>query len=223
MHLLCYRHKVTWAYQQRCQLVNQLKQGAKKIQSCEQALRRETPSPEQLQTILNQAWQVLSDYTSHLDELNSQRHTIEINTDNYQKRLDQLTNKSNLDLTLLAEFATFVKEKYQPQVIRDYEGFSPKLGRLDNLIQYIRTSVAILEETRDRDLQKNIAIWGIGLAAGAIVASVAGQFPIAELNTETDFWLLKAWFPAGISVALSMGSGLIVSFFVWLVIYLKQR
>ena len=28
MHLLCYRHKVTWAYQQRCQLVAQLKQVA---------------------------------------------------------------------------------------------------------------------------------------------------------------------------------------------------
>ena len=231
LYLLCYRHKITWAYEQRCQLVNQLKQGAKKIQACEQALRQEKPSPEHLQTILDDTWQVLSAYTTHLDELHSQRHTIEINVENYKKRLKQLMTNSKLDLTLLAKFADFAQEKYHSQVIRDYEGFSPKLERLKSLIEYIRTSVAIREETRDRDLQRYIAVWGIGLAAGAIVASVAGQFPTDKVDVALDFWLGKflaylvppTWIPASISILLSISSGFLAGSLMWLFIRLRQK
>ena len=106
---------------------------------------------------------------------------------------------------------------------KDHEGFSPKLRRLENLIEYIRASVAIREETRDRDFQKYIAILGIGLTTSAIMASVTGQFPITELTTATDFWSPAAWLPAGISILLSIGSGLIIGLGVWGFISWRQR
>jgi len=79
-----------WAYNQSRELTNQLKQGAKQIQICEQNLRAsmdvEKLENKQLQTVLNQVWQILADYATDLDKLNDQIHTIAINVDNYEKR-----------------------------------------------------------------------------------------------------------------------------------------
>ncbi|MCK5525047.1 MAG: hypothetical protein KAI83_18115 [Thiomargarita sp.] len=190
MRLLFYRHKITWAYDQSRQLAKKLKQEAITIQACEQKLRDSTNAQklksEQLQTALDEAWHILSDYATRLDELNDQAHTIEINLGNYKKRLAQLAKKSACALTVFTEFYDLAKEKYHLQVKADYDGFSSKLRRLENLIGYIRASVAIREETRDRDLVNTAAIWGTGLATGAIVASIVGQLPIF---TETgSFW-----------------------------------
>jgi len=138
---------------------------------------------QQLQTTLDEAWHILSDYATHLDELNDQSHTIEINLGNYQKRLAKLAEKSASTLTVFKEFQSLTEDKYLLQVQKDYQGFSPKLRRLENLINYIRASVAILEETRDRHLSNTVAIWGTGLATCAIVASITGQLPIL---TETS-------------------------------------
>ena len=60
---------------------------------------------------------------------------------------------------------------------KDHANLSPGLKFLENLIGYIQTMVAIEEEKRERVFQGTIATWGIGLAAGAIVASISGQFP----------------------------------------------
>lgn len=203
-----------WAYNQSRELTNQLKQGAKQIQICEQNLRAsmdvEKLENKQLQTVLNQVWQILADYATDLDKLNDQIHTIAINVDNYEKRLIRLAEKTNNSLTILQKIHTISKEKYLSQVQQDHKAFSPKLRRLENLIDYIRTSVAIQEEVREKKFQNTIATWGIGLAVGAIVASISGQLPTASENT---------WIAAGISGLISLifaiGAGLITKFWLW--------
>ena len=215
MRLWFYRHKITWAYRQSRQLTESLKTGAIKIQVCEQKLRdnmnADKLGSQQLQATLNEAWQILSDYATHLDELNDQAHTITINLGNYHKRLAKLAEKSASSLTVLAEFHHFTQDKYCLQVQQDYEGFSPKLRHLENLMGYIRASVAIREETRDRDLMNMVAIWGTGLATGAIVASISGQLPLLTKSS--------SWWNFGISLGFSIGSavlaGLLIKFILW--------
>ncbi len=219
MRLLFYRHKITWAYDQSRQLAQKLKQRAITIQDGEQKLRDSTNAKKlgskQLQTTLNEAWHILSDYATRLDELNDQVHTIEINLGNYQKRLDQLAEKSASALTVFREFHHLAKEKYCLQVQKDYDGFSPKLRRLENLIGYIRASVAIREETRDRDLVNTAAIWGTGLATGAIVASITGQLPIL---TETS-----SWWNFFVSLGFSGGAAVFAGYLIKKIIEWRQK
>ncbi|RKZ87816.1 MAG: hypothetical protein DRR16_06365, partial [Candidatus Parabeggiatoa sp. nov. 3] len=137
---------------------------------------------------------------------------IEINLGNYQKRLARLAEKSASGLTVLTKFQSLAQEKYCLQVQKDYEGFSPKLRRLENMIGYIRASVAIREETRDRDLVNTAAIWGTGLASGAIVASLTGQLPIL---TETSSWQ-NFGVSVGFSISAAILAGLLIKFIIWL-------
>ncbi|MCK5521516.1 MAG: hypothetical protein KAI83_00140, partial [Thiomargarita sp.] len=90
---------------------------------------------------------------------------------------------------------------------------SPGLKLLAHLIEYIQTMVAIEEEKRERAFQDTIATWGIGLATGAIVASVAGQFPFASDNT----WLVPVM-SIGISFVAAVVAGLVTK-----VIRLRRR
>jgi predicted nucleic acid-binding Zn-ribbon protein len=211
MSLLFYRHKITWAYNQSRQLVKLLKQGAINIKTTEQQLRNSTNDEkldsEQLQNTLNDAWNILSEYSTRLDELNDQIHTIEINLNNYQKRLTRLSEKSKSSLKVFENFHELAEEKYCKQVQNDYKAFSPKLRRLENLINYIRASVAIREETRDRELLHTATFLGVGLAVGAIVSSVIEQAPLTEAS--------QGWDKFGYSLIISIGAAILAGLVVW--------
>lgn len=211
MRLLFYRHKITWAYNQSRQLVKLLKQGAINIQTTEQQLRNSTNNKkldsQQLQNTLNDAWSILSEYSTRLDELNDQIHTIEINLNNYQKRLNRLSEKSKSSLKVFENFHDLAEVKYYKQVQNDYKAFSPKLRRLENLINYIRASVAIREETRDRELLHTATFLGVGLAVGAIVSSVIEQAPLIEAA--------EGWSKFGLSLGISIGLAILAGFVVW--------
>ncbi len=211
MNLLFYRHKITWAYNQSRQLVKLLKKGATNIQTTEQQLRNSTNDEkldsQQLQNTLNEAWNILSEYSTRLDELNDQIHTIEINLNNYQKRLNRLSEKSKSSLKVCENFHELAEEKYCKQVQNDYEAFSPKLRRLENLINYIRASVAIREETRDRELVHTATFLGVGLAVGAIVSSVIEQAPLIEAA--------EGWSKFGYSLTISIGLAILAGLIVW--------
>jgi hypothetical protein len=173
-----YRHKMMWAYNQSRFLKKRLKTGAVKIEECRKELDLHTHqrfNADKLQKTLNKAWQTLSDYTTALNLLEHQARTIEINLHNYQKRLLRIEAKAGQKLSFLEKMSDKVRDKYLLQVKNDYTGFSHPMRLLENIIGYIRASVAIEEEKRDRAVINTGAIWGIGLATGAIVASI--QFP----------------------------------------------
>lgn len=224
MRLLFYRHKITWAYNQSRQLVNKLKKGAIDIQTTEQEIQNHFDknkfNSEQLQEALNKAWSNLSHYEIHLDQLNSQIHTIDINLGNYQKRLKTLSKKSASSLTVFEKFHYLAKEKYCLQVQKDYEAFSPKLRRLDNIIKYIQASIAIREETRDRELLHTATFLGVGLATGAIVSSIIEQAPLIDNNT--DSWQNFS-ISLGISSLSAIGAAILAVLLMKGIIWLKQK
>ena len=237
MRLLMYRHKMMWAYAQSRKLKKRLKAGAIKIEETRKELERHSIqrfNADKFQQTLDQAWKILSDYTTALNRLALQAATMKTNLGNYQKRLALIEDKAAENLAFLKPFSAQVQEKYLLQVQTDHNNLTPELRLLENIIEYIRARVAIEEERRDRSFQETIATWGIGLAAGAIVASLSGQFPtpVAEPlpAAESLFEIVSSiftkpeiWHQPGTSIVLSLGAALSAGLLTKLLIWLRRR
>ena len=214
MRLLAYRHKIQWAYQQSRELKQLLKQAATEAESCRITLNSYTQqrfNADNFQHSLQQSWQILSRYSSSLNDFAHQIRTIETNHHNYDKCLNTIETKIDQKLPVLSRFSHHTQNKYLLQAQTDYANLSPELQSLKNMIEYIRASVAIAEEKRDRDFQRMVGTWGIGLAVGAIMASISGQLPTAQEGDwfglcvwlMTGFTIPKAWLPFTISIMFS--------------------
>jgi hypothetical protein len=236
LSLWMYHHKMRWAYQQSRWLKKRLKEKAIDIQNCHQAVTQHSRLPldlKSLQKTLHSAWELLPRYTTDLSGLDDQTRTIEINLENYDKRLNTLRKKTQEEALKLEQFSELVRYKYLRQVQKDHANLSPTLTSLENLIGYIQTMVAIEEEKRERAFQGTIATWGIGLAAGAIVASVSGQFPTdyeayaltRPLNVLlVDYLHLPVkWVVPSMSVILSISAAFIAGLVTKMVIGLRRR
>ncbi|RKZ77139.1 MAG: hypothetical protein DRR19_28185 [Candidatus Parabeggiatoa sp. nov. 1] len=218
MRLLMYRHKIMWAYNQSRLLKKRLKAKVVTIQTCHQEVSHNSTSPldfKAIQKTLQTAWETLPPYTTDLSGLIAQIRTIEINLTNYQKRLSRLGKKAGQPLKL-KHFSKMVQDKYLRQVQKDHANLQPNLKVLENLIGYIKTTVAI---------------WGIGLAVGAIVASISGQFPTMNQTVAINHplgsllanYLPHAWVAPAISVILSVGSAIAAGLVTKIWIGLRHR
>ncbi|MEB3827583.1 hypothetical protein [Phormidium sp. CCY1219] len=207
MRLFSYRAKIMWAYGQSRYLKAQLQQDFVAIQGRLEeieAASKTRPKLYQIQEMLEKAQGVQSRYGIHLSNFLYQIQTLEVNLENYQKRLISLREKAegNKGLVLLPTRLTSLKaanelgflegfrervaQKYLRQLKKDYESFAPGMELLDGLMNAI-ASLRVLVETvqvqGDRHFQNKVAIWGIGLAAGSIAASISSQFPIVVVPT----------------------------------------
>ena len=94
--------------------------------------------------------------------------------------------KNFYDLSFLEKFSNDVTNKYQLQLQKDYENLSPSLELLEELIESIQAITQIDEARRDRTLQNTVAILGVGVGAGTVVASISGQLPEATKPTKAS-------------------------------------
>ncbi len=97
LRLLCYHHKVFWAYAQSRYLKELLKKDAIKIQEYIQEIQKYQSSSlnlKLLKEILVNSQTTLSNYSINLGYFDSQIRTIEINLLNYQRRLDRIREKA---------------------------------------------------------------------------------------------------------------------------------
>lgn len=207
MRLFNYYHKILWAYRQSRNLKQALKQDAVEIQVCLNESNFSTVDLNNLRKTLMRAWKIIPQYTSRLALLDDQSRTIEINLENYQKRLKKIKYEPTAD-----QFLEHAREKYLTQCQKDYANFHPYLSSLENLIRSIQTLVAIEEEQRERNFQQKIAVWGITLAFAAIIASLSGLFPT---TLETVF-IAKEWIDVGIALGISIGTASIIGIGIWL-------
>jgi len=111
------------------------------------------------------------------------------------------------------------------QVQKDHANLSPNLKLLENLIEYSKAMVAIEEENLERSFQSTIATWGIGLATGAIIASVSSQFPTDyETSCLVEYFPLPPnWIAPSISIILSIGAAIIAGLVTKIVIIFRRR
>ena len=136
------------------------------------------------------------------------------------------------DLKFLKNFSNDVEKKYLLQLQKDYESFNPKVQLLQDLMNSIKTITEINQAERDRNFQNTVAIFGIGLTTGSIVASVCGQFP-----TNTEYKALKnpvgstlsawnvpkPWLVPALSLVFSLNAAVIAGVSTWLIICLWQK
>ncbi|NEQ65993.1 MAG: hypothetical protein F6K21_10920 [Symploca sp. SIO2D2] len=229
LRLFAYRSKILWAYGQSQYLRGQLKDDFVAIQQYvedfHQAQTRRI-NLKQLRQTLVKAQKTLAHYAINLNYLNAQKRTIEVNLLNYRRRLERIKVRLTEfqaagELESLKEFGDNVESRYLLQVQSDYESFTPGLSLLENLINSIRGVTEIDQSESDRNFQSTVAIVGVGLAAGSIVASITGQFPSVINPKEaikdpvgSVFFKLgvpEPWLSPAISVTASVGVALIAA------------
>jgi len=234
LHLFCYRHKILWASQNGRILRKVLETLVVKMNRCRTDILQYTMphwDAEKLEKALGPAEEISYQYTMQLGQLKVQSHTIDVNLDNYQTRLSTMeAKKPGILLDCLRKFVTQTGQPKHKQVQKDLAGFRPSLKMWDSLISYLRMRVEVETERREHHFQHTVSIFGVALAAGAIMASISGQFPTAtSAFNETAinnhglggtliavlkwifswFGLSDAWLSPGISVIISFGVALL--------------
>jgi len=239
LRLFAYRSKIIWAYGQSQYLRKKLKDDfiaiQKSIRDFNQAQARRLNLKKLRQTLVD-AQNTLSNYSINLKYLNTQKRTIEVNLLNYRRRLDRIQQRlTNFQaasvLECLKQFGDDVERRYLLQVQSDYENFSPGLSLLENLINSVRGVTEIDQSERDRNFQEIIAVAGVGLAAGALAASSAEQFPgMSEPkevvkypigSTLAQWGVPDSWLPPTILATVSLGMTIIFALLTALLIKLS--
>lgn len=220
IHLFCYRNKVLWAYCQSCQLKTELKADSILIQN---AIREVSQLPQQkknsklfmksIREIFANSLTLLSRYTTNLSELNTQGRTIEINLENYIKRLKKMEKvDSSSDLQFLTEFGKLATAKYLRQIEMEHTRLSVGLTLLENLIRTVEGITTTYQVQSDRVLNTTIAAAGVGLATSAVLATsaIAASALITQSPEGRDIVSFQAT-----AFGLSLIVGALTSVLVW--------
>jgi hypothetical protein len=169
--LLCYRHKIIWAYEKSLQLKERL------VSNYNQIVEMRNTSRLNLQKLMD-AMGKLSQFTIDLNYLELQYSTIKVNLEKYQTKLTEIQAKakSTDDLKFLQNFWDKAEQTYHKQIQKDIDNFRPCLEVLQSLTDTIRGTVEIRKAESDRTFQTIVGIVGVGLSTGGTVASAAANF-----------------------------------------------
>lgn len=113
-------------------------------------------------------------YSQKMRSLRTFQNTIEINQQNYLDVLSRMEVKSQSSLGILRDKAKQIFERFQQQIAVDLVYLQQGERLLDTATNTIRGLVEIDQAERDRQLQDKLQALGVGIAAGAIVASTTG-------------------------------------------------
>jgi hypothetical protein len=149
-------------------------------------------SENELQYLKNTLKQLLRtslSYSQQLRNLEYAQNTIAINTKNYQATLEYMAELAATSLEVFQIFGEKEAVIFQAQISADLNYFKPGYVLLDTAISSIRGLVEVDQAERDRilqdqnqQLQDHVQAIGVGIAAGAIVASSSGLM-LAETIT----------------------------------------
>ncbi|MEY3869054.1 MAG: hypothetical protein RLZZ338_2945 [Cyanobacteriota bacterium] len=180
--LLCYRHKIIWAYWQSRRLKALMKlQSAKskqmidKVKNLPNEMEKMGIDLHKLELDLTQALPLLSDYAIDMKRLEVQLMTITTNLFNYQKRVEVIQNKRKGNLKLLQGdncFYELAQKKYRKQVKSDLASLTPELTLLENLISTLRGIIDIENTKSEKALNVTVGIAGMALATSGVTATV---------------------------------------------------
>ena len=171
LDLLCYRHKIIWAYEKSLLLKERLVSNYNKIVGMRNTSRLN------LQKLM-EAMGKLSDFAIDLNYLELQYSTIKVNLEKYETKLAEIKTKARPsdDLQLLQDFFNKAEQTYPKQIQKDIDNFRPCLEILRSLTDTIRGTVEIRKAESDRTFQTIVGIVGVGLSTGGTVGSAAANF-----------------------------------------------
>ncbi|XZN90899.1 MAG: hypothetical protein ACM65M_25370 [Microcoleus sp.] len=209
LDLLCYRHKIIWAYEKSLFLKERL------VSNYNQIVEMKNTSRLNLQRLM-EAMGKLSDFAIDLNYLELQYSTIKVNLEKYEAKLAEMKTlaRPTDDLQFLQDFWNKAEQTYPKQIQKDIDNFRPCLEILRSLTDTIRGTVEIRKAESDRTFQTIVGIVGVGLSTGGTVASVASatanfkteiaQYP--KLNLAIN---MVPIFSPGSELRLILGSGIL--------------
>ena len=171
LDLLCFRHKIIWAYENSLELKERL------VSNYNQIVEMRNTSRLNLQKLMD-AMGKLSQFAIDLNYLELQHSTIKVNLEKYQTKLTEIKTqaKPTDDLQFLQDFWDKAEQHYPKQIQKDIDNFRPCLEILRSLTDTIRGTVEIRKAESDRTFQTVVGIVGVGLSTGGTVASAAANF-----------------------------------------------
>ncbi|WP_293158331.1 MULTISPECIES: hypothetical protein [unclassified Microcoleus] len=171
LDLLCYRHKIIWAYEKSLVLKDRL------VNNYNEIVQMRNTSRLNLQKLM-EAMGKLSEFAIDLNYLELQFSTIKVNLEKYQTKLTEIQAKAKPtdDLQFLQDFWDKAEQHYPKQIQKDIDNFRPCLEILRSLTDTIRGTVEIRKAESDRTFQTIVGIVGVGLSTGGTVASAAAGF-----------------------------------------------
>lgn len=209
--LFLYRHKIIWAYENGRKLKSRLmnKYGSSLTNTTDLSKKGLQELKEDLLTNTNN----LSCYVRDINDLDIQKHTVEVNSYNY----DTICEHKFYDADFLESFSKIVKDKYKIQLEKDYLSLNPDLAILENVTSTIRGMVEIEQAKKDRNLSNTVAIFGVGLATSQLTSSIilAQQPPSKEIY----FFQTKAF---QYSILVGIAAGICVSVIIRLIRLLQR-
>ncbi|GAB1544251.1 hypothetical protein NUACC21_69270 [Scytonema sp. NUACC21] len=229
LRFFCYRSKIIWAYNESRKLKTYLKKDFIDIQNYVLLLRKkesEKITLKQLQQNLDKAENLFSQYAIDLNYLDYQCNTIEVNLYNYSQRLKTIleelsTREIQNDLKFLNKFSQQGQEKYLRQLQKDDRNLSKGLQMLEIAVNFIRAEVEVGQAQNGQNFQDTVAIVGVGLAAGSMVASLE---KLGEAKTDPVRTVLAKslgnsktwWFEPAIPLIYGVGAAILAAVLTWL-------
>lgn len=219
LDLLCFRHKIIWAYENSLLLKERL------VSNYNQIVEMRNTSRLNLKK-LREAMGKLSEFAIDLNYLELQHSTINVNLEKYEAKLAEIQAKVRPtdDLKFLQDFCDRAKENYPKQIKKDIDNFRPCLEILQSLTDTIRGTVEIRKAEGDRAFQNIVGIVGVGLSTGGTVASASANYKTeieANPAINTAINMLPIFEPgSGLRVIMgfSILSGVAASLLTWMII-----
>lgn len=222
IHLFHYRNKILWVYENSRQLKQSLKKTLPTVQrlidSISSSIATSRADLNQLQQNLADALSISHAYQTNLSYLQESLNNLEINTDNYRKRLETMLQKdANADLQFLANFHEFARNKYITQIQSDIGSLDAGNKPLNNTIATIQGIIEIEKTKNERTLNKTIAIVSAGIGTAGISATtfsksqeiVTACFPLAP---KQPIPVSYYWLSFALAFILSVAIGLFSAF-----------
>lgn len=166
---------------------------------------------EDLDTMIQSLPQDLLYYHCCLRDLKTHQITIKTNLHNFQTDLKKLIDAGGNDLTEWSNLADKTYSQHLEQITLYLEHLEPGKEVFSDLMNTIRATTEIERAKNEQALQHHIQAVGIGITAGAIVASTSGliiqprtdRLPLGEIALHPLGWALLA------SVVCASGSWLL--------------
>ncbi|MFP4099557.1 hypothetical protein [Coleofasciculus sp.] len=234
IRLFHYRNKVLWNYEQSHQLKRELKDSSRVIQKLVNALPdRLHASPlnlDELQQDLAHALSISHYYETSLGYLQEQASNLEINTQNYTKRVDAIAQLDpNSDLGFLKDFGEMATEKFLSHIHSDYQTLKAGLNPLETCIKTIAGIIEIEKTKNERTLNQTVAIASVGISTASLAASalteqaegiVKSILPVPA-NQPTP--ALNHWASFSLIFGLSVLIGIVSALITWRILDIRRK
>ena len=178
--------KAKESYQTARELYSKLEKNVPKFYT----ISNETPEQRlnSLDTMVQEIPQDLLYYNCCLRDLKTHYTTIKTNSDNFKTCLSSLLEAGN-KLDVWSRLAEKTYPLYLRQIETYLEYLEPGKDLFSDLINTIRARTEIEQAKSNQDLQYHIQSIGVGIAAGAIIASTSGLMTAPWSPPTRDNWI----------------------------------